>query len=339
LIQISDSVVRRFFERLWYERHPAYVFLLPLTGLFCALVAIRRWLYRNGIFKIQTIAVPILVIGNIHVGGVGKTPLVIAVVEALRARGRRPGVISRGYGGEVGNRVHAVSPSSDPAIVGDESLLVAQRTGVPIRVARSRVEAAKALVKETDCDCIVADDGLQHYALGRSLEWVVMDAARGLGNGHCLPAGPLRESVKRLQSVDAVIWNGALENSDLKDPPAFALEPERAWLWDDPSQTRPLSDFAGMAVHAVAGIGHPQRFFHMLRTENMKVLEHPFADHHAFRPSDFREMRGSILLTEKDAVKLPPNWIPRPDQPIWVVPVQAKANASLQALLLKLFAA
>jgi tetraacyldisaccharide 4'-kinase len=329
--------VRRFFERLWYERHPAFVFFLPLTGLFCAMVALRRWLYRRGLFKVHKLALPVLVIGNIHVGGVGKTPLVIAVVEALRARGRRPGVISRGYGGEAGNRVHAVSPSSDPAVVGDEPLLIAQRTGVPIRVARNRVEAAQALINETDCDCIIADDGLQHYALGRSLEWVVMDAARGLGNGYCLPAGPLRESRQRLQSVDAVIWNGQASTSESADAAAFVLEPDRLWLWDDPSQTRPLSDFAGMPCHAVAGIGHPQRFFQLLRKAGIEVFEHPFADHHAFRPSDFQGMRGSILLTEKDAVKLPPNWIPQPDQSIWVVPVQAQANAALQGLLDHLF--
>lgn len=326
--------MQHFFERLWYQRHPASVFFLPLTLLFCAVVALRRALYQRGILSVHQVGLPVLVIGNLHVGGVGKTPLVIAVVEALRARGRKPGVVSRGYGGEAGHAVHGVTPTSDPAIVGDEPVLLAQRTGVPIRVARDRVAAAKALVAETDCDCILSDDGLQHYALGRDVEWVVMDASRGWGNGFCLPAGPLREPMKRLESVAAVIRNGSSEDST---QPAFTLEPERAWLWDDPSQTRPLSDFAGMPVHAVAGIGNPQRFFGMLRAAQIEVIEHPFADHHAFRPSDFQGMRGSILLTEKDAVKLPPNWIPQLDQPLWVVPVQTKPNPALQGLLDRLF--
>lgn len=326
--------MRALLDRIWYGRHPAFVFLLPFTALFCLLVAVRRWLYQRGALHSVRLPVPVLIVGNIHVGGVGKTPLVIAVIDALRARGWKPGIVSRGYGGEAGQEVHAVGPASQPAIVGDEPVLLAQRTGVPIRVARSRVAAAQALLAETDCDCIVADDGLQHYALGRSTEWVVMDARRGLGNGYCLPAGPLREPAQRLQEVAAVIWNGAPADANAA---AFSLQPERVWLWDDPSQTRALADFSGMPAHAVAGIGHPQRFFATLREAGIEVRAHPFADHHAFRPSDFKDMRGTILLTEKDAVKLPPNWIPQADQVLWVVPVTAVPNAQLAHLLATLW--
>lgn len=245
----------------------------------------------------------IVVVGNITVGGSGKTPLVIRLCRILREAGLRPGVISRGYGGRQ-RGLRLVSPASDPGQVGDEALLIAQRAGVPVIVAPDRCAAARTLLKR-GVQVILSDDGLQHYQLPRKLEICVIDGSRGLGNGRLLPAGPLREPAARLEEVDHIVINGDT------DPMAAALEVTHMSLVGgllrplDGGQNWRLSEFGGCRVNAVAGIGNPGRFFDLLRHARINVVEHAFPDHHAFRHSDFKDMSPDlpILMTEKDAVK------------------------------------
>jgi tetraacyldisaccharide 4'-kinase len=249
----------------------------------------------------------IVVVGNITVGGSGKTPLVIRLCRILRDAGLRPGVISRGYGGRR-RGLRLVSPTSDPGQVGDEPLLIAQRAGVPVIVSPDRCAAARALLHR-GIQVVLSDDGLQHYRLPRKLEICVIDGSRGLGNGRLLPAGPLREPAGRLERVDHIVINGEA------NPLAASLETEHEVTHMalvggllrplDGDQNWRLSEFGGCRVNAVAGIGNPGRFFELLRHARIKVVEHAFPDHHAFRRSDFQDMSPDlpILMTEKDAVK------------------------------------
>ncbi|MGK2926690.1 MAG: tetraacyldisaccharide 4'-kinase [Lysobacterales bacterium] len=249
----------------------------------------------------------IVVVGNITVGGNGKTPLVIRLCRILREAGLRPGVISRGYGGRR-RGLRLVSPASDPGQVGDEPLLIAQRAGVPVIVAPDRCAAARALLQR-GIQVVLSDDGLQHYRLPRKLEICVIDGSRGLGNGRLLPAGPLREPAGRLERVDHIVINGEA------NPLSASLETEHEVTHMalvggllrplDGDQNWRLSEFGGCRVNAVAGIGNPGRFFELLRHARIKVVEHAFPDHHAFRRSDFQDMSPDlpILMTEKDAVK------------------------------------
>jgi tetraacyldisaccharide 4'-kinase len=258
------------------------------------------------------------VVGNLTVGGTGKTPLVIWLVERLRAMGLRPGIVLRGYGaGETGKAMtQVVEFDSDPAQVGDEALLLRLRTGVPVRVDRDRVRAARALVA-ADVNVIVADDGLQHLRLARNYEIAVIDAARGFGNGYLLPAGPLREPVTRLATVGAVVINGesgagaALAEGHAQALFSMRLCGERLYPLATPLAGSPgadssiaLASFAGKQVHAMAGIGNPQRFFDQLRGAGLRVSEHPFPDHHRYRSPDLQfDDDLPVLMTEKDAVK------------------------------------
>lgn len=256
---------------------------------------------------------PVLVIGNFTAGGTGKTPLLIAVVEYLKRRGYRPGVVSRGYGRHSRSAL-SVRPDSTAQQAGDEPLLIRRRTGVPVRVDRDRLAAAKQLIDE-GCDIVVSDDGLQHRNLPRTLEIEVFDAVRGYGNGCLLPAGPLREPPR---PVDIRVGNGldADSNGDFAMQLALA---DAVRLHD--GVRRPLSDFAMRPVHALAGIGDPSRFFRALRAAGIDVIEHPFPDHHRFAASDLPA--GEVLMTEKDAVKCDMNG--RTD--LWAVPVDARLSA------------
>lgn len=300
-------------ESAWYGASRAPWWTKPLALLYGAATSLRRGLYRSGVLRSVRLPVPVVVIGNLSVGGTGKTPLTIAVAEALRRRGYTPGVASRGYGGTQKQPV-LLGLSPDPAVVGDEPCLI-HASGVPVAVGRKRPQAAKLLI-EAGCDVIIADDGLQHYALARNIELCVIDGVRRFGNSRLLPAGPLREPLSRLQQVDFRICNGGvLAPGDVPMQLQGALA--RALVND---AVKPLADFAGQTVHAVAAIGHPQRFFASLRSQGMQVIEHAFPDHHAFVPADLAFADGRpVLMTEKDAVKClafaQPHW--------WMVPVRA----------------
>jgi tetraacyldisaccharide 4'-kinase len=306
----------------WYSRNPISWLLLPLSWLFCALVWVRRSAYRQGWIKVHRLPVPVIVIGNISVGGTGKTPMVAWMAAYLLQRGRRPGIVSRGYGGKAPSWPRAVAPDSDPALVGDEPLVLAQRTGCPVWVGPDRVAAARALLAEAPCDIVLSDDGMQHYALGRDLEIAVIDGSRRLGNGLCLPAGPLRESPSRLAQVDLLVCNGAEPREG-----EFAMQLETQGLVNlrEPQLTQRLEQWAGRQVIAVAGIGNPQRFFELLRGYGMQVDERPFADHHAFRAADLpADDPRPVIMTEKDAVKCRP--FARDND--WFVPVRAQLNGA-----------
>lgn len=289
-------------NRIWYGDQPVPFWLNALVPLYRAANRLDRW-WQQRHQPDDLGAACIVVVGNLSVGGSGKTPLVIRLCQLLRQAGFRPGVISRGYGRrEKGLRL--ASPVSSPAVVGDEPLLIAQRAGVPVIVARDRCEAARTLLRQ-QVNVIVSDDGLQHYRLPRDLEICVIDGKRAFGNGRLLPAGPLREPPKRLQSVDYVVVNGdcpALADQYDLIPMTFAAGLLRSL---DGSQSWRLSQFKGCRVNAVAGIGNPQRFFDTLALAGIKVNKHVFPDHHAFRTEDFTVMDPSlpVLMTEKDFVK------------------------------------
>jgi tetraacyldisaccharide 4'-kinase len=243
--------------------------------------------------------VPVIVVGNIVVGGAGKTPLVIALIEALRQRGWKPGVVARGYDGSA-NSPRLLDAQPDPTVVGDEPALIRVQTGAAVAIGADRVAAARLLLAE-GVDVIVADDGLQHYALARDVEVCVIDGVRRLGNGHLLPAGPLREPETRLHEVDFVVCNGGEPRAG-EIPMRLALA--SAISIAHPGRRMPLARFSGQHVHAVAGIGHPARFFDALRAQGIEPIEHPFPDHHRHAVSDFDFGDDHpVLMTEKDAVK------------------------------------
>jgi tetraacyldisaccharide 4'-kinase len=251
--------------------------LLPLTGIFCVLAAVRRWRHQRQQLKHP---VPVVVVGNISVGGTGKTPLVIWLVERLREAGFRPGVVSRGY-----------KKNADE--VGDEPLLIIQRTSVPLVVSSNRNQAITALWQEYACDIIIADDGLQHYRMGRDVEICVVDGQRRFGNGFCLPSGPLREPVSRLETCDFIVTNG--ETMHMHGDTLVNLAT---------AARQPLHALAGKTVHVVTGIGNPQRFFHTLEQAGLRVLAHIYPDHHHFTGEELQfNDTLPILMTEKDAVK------------------------------------
>lgn len=282
----------------WYGNHPPPWWTRPLAALYGGASAARRTLYRRGWLHSERLPVPVIVIGNIVAGGTGKTPLTIALVEALRVRGYRPGVVSRGYGGSASAAL-LLDARPDPSVTGDEPALIKLRTGASVAIGARRVDAARLLVSE-GVDVIIADDGLQHYALARDVEICVVDGVRRLGNRRLLPAGPLREPESRLCTVDFVICNGG-EVHEGEIP--MRLVPGDAVNLARP-ETSPLASFAGRRVHAVAGIGHPPRFFEMLRAGNIEVIEHPFPDHHRHLAPDLDFGDGlPVLMTEKDAVK------------------------------------
>ncbi len=293
----------------WYDGSAVPFAARLLAPVYGAVVALRRALYRRGWFKRHALPVPVIVVGNVTAGGTGKTPLTIALVDQLRAAGWKPGVASRGYGRQEAKLARWVDADTDTALGGDEPVLIAWKTGVPVRVDADRVAAGKALI-EAGCNIIVCDDGLQHYRLSRDIEIEVVDAQRRYGNGRLIPAGPLREPASRARDCDFRVVNLGQASAD---PAAMAACGFGEWamqLHIDRAQplsggrARALSHFRGQRVHAVAGIAHPQRFFDMLRAQGIGVVPHAFADHHAYQAADLRF--GSelpVLMTEKDAVK------------------------------------
>ena len=317
-------------EWLWYRSRVAALPLVPLSWLFRAVAALRREAYRKGSFASQHIPRPVIVVGNLTVGGSGKTPFVIWLAGQLLAAGYWPGIVSRGYGGKASRWPQQVRPDSDTAVVGDEAVLIARRTGCPMAVGPDRVEACRALLKYHDCDVIISDDGLQHYALQRDLEIVVVDGVRRFGNGFCLPAGPLREPPARLKTVDLVVVNGGFPR-----PGEVLMQLEGGTLCNLPEPTRcqPLSSLYGRRVHAVAGIGNPGRFFARLREAGILVKEHPFPDHHRFCASDLAFGDDDpVVMTEKDAVKCQPFAMPHH----WYLPVNARLRESDTSQILQL---
>lgn len=286
----------------WYQGHPALTLLRPLEWLYRHVVAGKRQRFLDGEGEIYQSPVPVIVVGNITVGGTGKTPMILWLIEHCRRHGLRVGVVSRGYGAKPAQLPWRVDADQTADIAGDEPLLIVQRTGVPLMIDPDRSAAVRALLDSEPLDLILSDDGMQHYRLARDLELVLIDAARGLGNQRCLPAGPLREPVERLQSVDGVLFNGALEDRD--GGFAFGLKPS-ALVNLRSGERRPLDHFPpGQAVHAVAGIGNPQRFFNTLEALDWRPVPHAFADHAEYSVQALSFTPSlPVVMTEKDAVK------------------------------------
>ena len=292
------SATSDWFEARWYgARKPGFV-LRALAALYGAVVRLRRAAYRRGWLRVQRVGVPVIVVGNITVGGSGKTPLVIALVEHLCMRGWSPGVVSRGYGRRSRNQV-VVDVHTDARDGGDEPVLIARRTGVPVVVDADRVAAAKRIVA-LGCDIVVADDGLQHERLRRDVEIEVVDETRRYGNGRLLPAGPLREFGR--PGIDLYVFHRTHHAEAERASLGFVLKGDALHSGD--GRIEALASWRGRRVHAVAGIGHPQRFFDGLRDNGLDVVEHAFPDHHAYAEKDlyFAE-RLPIVMTEKDWVK------------------------------------
>ena len=330
--------MRERLERDWYNPRLTLLTaaLLPASWLFRITSALRRTLYRGGLLARTPPGIPVIVVGNVTLGGTGKTPLVIWLVQALRERGWHPGIISRGYGGADAT-VREVAPDADPAQAGDEPVLLA-RSGAPVWIGADRNAAARGLLAaHPQTDVLVSDDGLQHYALARAIEIVVIDGARGFGNGALLPAGPLREPVARINAADAVVVNGGEPVARLfagTPPPIFAmrLTGERLVNLAEPSRSIGAAALRGKRVHALAGIGNPARFFVALRALGLDPVCHPFPDHHRYSADELRLTEAdAIVMTDKDAIKC--HRIA--DARMWRLPVAAEVEPGLIELILE----
>ncbi len=324
--------MKTWLQTQWYRWSLWHLLLWPASLLFGALAGLRRRWYLARQARVR-LPVPVIVVGNISVGGTGKTPLVIALTQRLCALGFRPGIISRGYGGDH-IATQAVTRENDAGAVGDETLLLARRTEAPVWIGRDRVAAGMALIAQhPEVNVIIADDGLQHYRLARDVEIIVVDAARWFGNGQLLPAGPLREPVSRLKRADAVVINGWLPGAPLKRREfTMQLEGDLFYNLRNPALRAQPEVFAGLSVHAVAGIGNPQRFFSHLTKLGVRFTPHAFPDHHRFIAQDFFwPETESVIMTEKDAMKCE-DFV---GDNVWVLPVSATVDAGLEAVVLE----
>lgn len=323
-------------NRVWYEGSMWFLPLLPLSWLYALVTSLRRYLYRSGIWRSRNAGVPVIVIGNITTGGTGKTPLTVMLVQELRQRGFSPGIVSRGYRGNVGASPIAVTAKSDPAIVGDEPVLLAKRCLCPVVVHPNRVAAAKTL-RDQGVDVIIADDGLQHYRLARDVEIAVVDGKRLWGNQRLLPAGPLREPVSRLRSVNHILVQGGGASvsipgmNEAMSVTEFSLRLLEVCRLDGES-SKSLEDFKGQRIHAVAAIGNPDRFFDALEEYGMDVIRHPFPDHATLTDADLAfDEQCDVLMTEKDAVKC--RGIA--SEKIWYVPVEVMLGEAAKNTLME----
>ncbi len=287
-------------ETLWYTNHPGRWLLAPFALLYQLFMTLRGFAYQAGLLPVKRPTVPVIVVGNITVGGTGKTPLVIWLVNYLKQNHYRPGVVSRGYGGAARHWPQQVRPDSDPVMAGDEPVVIARNTGCPVAASPDRYTAAEQLIEHQHCNIIVCDDGLQHLALARDIEIAVIDGQRRFGNGFCLPAGPLRESASRLNNVDMVVCNGHPQHGEY----GMEIVPLEFHSVVRPRHETSLETFRNTTVHAVAGTGNPDRFFSLLRLLGIRIIEHTFPDHYRFRREDIHFEDGlPVIMTEKDAVK------------------------------------
>jgi len=323
---------------IWYGDSPLVWILVPLSWLYAAVINGRNLLYRRKILKSQSVDVPVVVVGNITVGGTGKTPLTIWLASTMKARGFSPGIVSRGYRGKVGPEPVEATTQSDPGVVGDEAVLLARQSGCRVVVHPDRIAAATRAI-ELGADIIIADDGLQHYRLARDVEIAVIDGHRGFGNGRLLPAGPLREKPGRLESVDKVVVQrrltrpeDVLRRASDRRPLHFSLRPVAIRRLDD-AESADLADFVARKVHAVAGIGNPERFFRLLESYGMIVKRHPLPDHAKISPGDVTfDDNLPVIMTSKDAVKCR-----FPEAKLcWSVEVDVEFEGEEDAMLLEL---
>ena len=310
-------------ENLWYSKNLLSTGLLPLSWLFRAIVTVRRFYYRVYHYRRTLPSVFILVVGNLTVGGTGKTPFLIWLARQCRGHGLKVGIITRGYKKHQAGKILEALPHSLSKEVGDEALLLVQKTACPVIVAANRMQAVGLLLSKYRPDVILSDDGLQHYKLPRNVEIAIVDGARQFGNGRCLPAGPLREPVSRIQECDLVVSNGRNDNYKY----SFDTVPESAVSLGPDTVRRPLQDFKDCTVHAVAGLGNPARFFRMLESAGIRIIRHVFPDHHAYVEADLEFGDNKpILMTEKDAVKCK-LFV---DRNIWYLPIIVQPSPLLE---------
>lgn len=316
--------------QFWYSRNPIAFFLQIVSWPYVIFMALRSVFYRR-YSRVEKLPVPVVVVGNLTVGGTGKTPLVVAIVKTLLGLGYRPGVITRGYGNTLKEQPYVCQMSDHAQRVGDEALLLASKLQCPIIIDANRLRAAKFAIDNLACDIIISDDGLQHLALSRDIEIIVIDALRQFGNGYCLPIGPLREPLSRLKTVDFIVSNGepVFDGAVLMYYLASPL-----YKLSDPTQHLTLNQFYSQTVHAVAGIGNPDRFFQSLTQHGIDIIPHVFPDHYSYQESDLQFNDSHvIIMTEKDAVKCKDF----ATDSIWVLPVVATMDASFwQAFMEKL---
>jgi len=318
----------RWLNQQWYGKKNLLAYCLsPLSLLYKSIISLRRLFYCCGLKKITHFPVPVIVVGNITVGGTGKTPLVAWFCGWLQSQGFKPGIVSRGYGGKAMTWPQNVTSESNPRLVGDEAVLLAKQTQCPVVVAPNRVEAVTTLLHDYACNIIISDDGLQHYAMGRDIEIAVINGMRRFGNELCLPAGPLREPIKRLNSVDCIVVNGKGVGNEF----SMSLIPGNVYNIKNPEQLIEVASLSNKPVHAVAGIGHPQRFFQQLENMGFTIIRHEFPDHHAYQPADFNFGDDAIIImTAKDAVKCSSF----ADSRYWCLPVNVEVDDQFKKHLL-----
>lgn len=323
------KTLQRWLEAFWYKDQVISSLLMPISMIFVDAARLRRFLYRIGLLKSTRLPVPVIIVGNITVGGTGKTPLVIHLAKLLADAGYRPGIISRGYGGIASSYPQRVHRNSSAQEVGDEALVIAQNSACPIAIGPVRSESARLLVQQDDCNVILSDDGLQHYALQRDIEIAVIDGIRRFGNGYCLPVGPLREPISRIQEVDFVVVNGEPSNPD-----EYAMRVQASDAINlQTNEVKPLSAFKETSCHALAGIGNPDRFYQLLRNHGLNISTRSFPDHYVFSATDlnFKDTLP-VLMTEKDAVKCRAF----AGQQHWYVPIHAELDAQFTEKFLNL---
>lgn len=341
LIRDNSDLASRFevwITKQWTKFGVWHLFLKPLSWFYGGVIAIRVWLFKVGVLRKHVLRVPVVVVGNITVGGTGKTPLVIYIVEHFKRLGLKPGVISRGYAGSA-KGVVAVASNSDPGVVGDEPLLIAKRTSVPVYVGADRVAVGKRLLEQhNDCDVIISDDGMQHYQLHRDAEIAVIDGAKVFGNRALIPAGPLREPLTRLNSADIMVvnglWQGMFRLEDVSKTREFNMKliSERFYNLVSPNQTTDGSLFVGKSIAAITGIGNPKRFFNQIEAFGFDFNKVERPDHHAFAAHDFDGLDADIIvMTEKDAVKC----AAFAKTNFWVLPVSADIDVEFIQLILE----
>lgn len=282
-------------EKLWYQQHPLRWVLWPFSQVYKFFVLARKFFLRH--FFQKKFNIPIIVVGNLTVGGVGKTPLVIALARHLKSKGVRIGIVSRGYLSTVKRYPHEVLVTDDARQVGDEPWMIAKKTGCPVIISPKRVQAVNYLLQKFKPDIIISDDGLQHYKMGRTLEIVVIDGLRQFGNGFCLPAGPLREPISQLKKDSLIVINNGSR------PNAYSMELKPQKLLNLKS-LKPMSEQdLSQPMIAVAGIGHPERFFNTLNLLGISFKKYPFPDHHNFKLNELQFDEKIVVMTEKDAAK------------------------------------
>ena len=314
--------------KIWQKKNFLAYLIWPLSLIYCAFIFLRRKLFQWHLLKTNYFSAPVIVVGNITVGGTGKTPVVIALARFLKEKGWRPGIVSRGYGGKIKHFPYQVHQNSNAREVGDEPLLIVRHTDCPTVIDPNRSRGVRALLKRAHCNLVISDDGLQHSSLGRNIEIIVVDGERRFGNNFCSPAGPLREPTSRLNSVDFVIS----KENPLRHEFKLSLIPDHFYQLIQPKIKKTLDYFHGKTLHAVAGIGNPDQFFNSLRKLNLKIIEHPFPDHYLFKPHDFSYGSDAIIImTEKDAVKC----VGFVDARLWCLNTKTELDTNLLNTVLK----